>query len=66
MPVIQVDMWRGRDENQKAALVAALTREMSRTCGCRDEDVTIIIRESERSDWADGGHLASSADYALG
>ena len=58
MPVIRVEMYKGRTVEQKRALVKELTGGFVRTCGSTPEQVTIIITDVEKSDWAAAGVLA--------
>jgi 4-oxalocrotonate tautomerase len=57
MPLIQVDMFEGRSDEQVQAYVQALTDTTCRLLGCTPEDVTIIFRDVPRSRWATGGAL---------
>jgi 4-oxalocrotonate tautomerase len=59
MPMITVDMFPGRTEEQKRALVHELTEAMVRTCDVNREGVWVVLREVPRENWAVGGTLAS-------
>lgn len=57
MPLIQIDMFEGRTDQQVRELVEALT---AATCGvleCKAEHVSIIVRDVSPSRWATGGAL---------
>lgn len=59
MPMITVEMYPGRTQEQKAALVREVTDAFVRTCGGRTEGVWVVLREVERGSWGIGGRLAS-------
>ncbi|MBS0365747.1 MAG: tautomerase family protein [Proteobacteria bacterium] len=60
MPLIQVDMFKGRSEEQIREFVAAITLTTCRVLGCSAGDVSIIVRDIPRSRWATGGVLATA------
>ena len=55
MPLIQVSIGTGRDENQLRALVTELTDATVRAIGARREAVTVIVTQVEGTHWANGG-----------
>jgi len=57
MPLIQVDMFEGRTDDQIQEYVQALTDSTCRLLGCIPEDVNIIVRDVPRSRWSTGGTL---------
>lgn len=57
MPIIRVEMFKGRSVDQKRALARALTRAMVDTVGARAEAVEVLITDVDKSDWAFGGEL---------
>ena len=57
MPIIQVEMLKGRTLEQKRALVEKLTQAVVETTNCPREVVKIIIREMEFENYAQGGVL---------
>lgn len=59
MPLIRVEMFPGRTEEQKGALVAELTDAFLRTCGGDRSGLWVIIDEVSRDNWAVGGRLRS-------
>ena len=59
MPWITVQLLAGRTVEQKKELVAALTRETSRVCGCSTDAVQIVIEDVQMDNWGIGGILAS-------
>ena len=59
MPVIRVEMFKGRTIDQKRALVKALTDSFVNTCGGKPEGLQIIITDVDMQDWGSGGELCS-------
>ena len=58
MPVITVEMWDGRNSDQKTALVEGITNTFVKI-GVPAEAVHIIINDVPKHNWATGGKLAS-------
>lgn len=61
MPVIRVEMFKGRTPEQKQAMVREVTDAFVRTAGGTPESVHIVITDVEKSDWAVAGKLASNS-----
>lgn len=59
MPVIRVEMFKGRTREQKRELVRALTDTYIRVLGGKPEGVTIILAEVDKEDWAVAGGLVA-------
>jgi len=59
MPIIRIEMLRGRSADQKARLAEAITRAMTEIAQARPEDTNIVFQEIETTDWAVGGRLLS-------
>jgi len=59
MPMIRVEMFKGRTQEQKRALVKEVTDAFLRTCGGTPESVQIVIVDVEKSDWGAAGVLHS-------
>ncbi len=59
MPILQVELLKGRTTEQKRAMAEKVTQALVETVNCKQEDVKIIIREMEREDYASGGVLMS-------
>ena len=62
MPIVTVELAR-RDtpatREQKKALAEGITELMQRVLGKRRESVTVLLRELDADDWAEGGVLVS-------
>jgi 4-oxalocrotonate tautomerase len=59
MPMIKVELLKGRTISQKREFAEIVTREASRILECAPEVVDIVFQEVERHDWAKGGKLES-------
>jgi 4-oxalocrotonate tautomerase len=57
MPVIRVEMFKGRTREQKRALARELTDSFVKVCGGKPESVTILIQDVDKEDWAVAGAL---------
>jgi len=57
MPIIQVEMLKGRTVDQKRAMVEKVTQAVSETVNCPTDAVKIIIREMDLENFAQGGVL---------
>ncbi|MFH2027544.1 MAG: 2-hydroxymuconate tautomerase [Nanoarchaeota archaeon] len=58
MPVINVQMWSGRTDEQKAEIIKGIT-EVFEKQGVPKEHTTVIINEVEKSNWGLKGEQAS-------
>lgn len=59
MPIIRVELLKGRSVEQKREFAELVTREAARILKCSPEVVDIVFQDVERHDWATGGTLAS-------
>lgn len=59
MPIVQVEMFKGRTVEQKRAMVEKVTDALVETVNCDREAVKIIIREMEKENYSSGGQLHS-------
>jgi 4-oxalocrotonate tautomerase len=57
MPIIQVEMLKGRTLEQKRALAEKVTQAVVETANCPRDAVKIIIREMEFENYSQGGVL---------
>ena len=58
MPVVIVEMWEGRTEEQKGTLVRGICKAFE-DIGVKPERLNIVIHESPKSNWGIGSELAS-------
>ena len=60
MPLIRVEMFSGRTNEQKKVLVKELTDSFIKSCGGNREAVDVIITDIEQKNWGKAGELYSS------
>ena len=58
MPVVRIEMLKGRTREQKQELINVFTAETARIARCAIGDVQVIITEVDVAHWAVGGVLA--------
>lgn len=58
MPVITVQMWSGRTQEQKEAIAEAITKAMVEIAGNTREKVNVIFQNIDQENWAIGGSLS--------
>ena len=59
MPMIKVELLKGRSIEQKREFAEVVTRETARILKCSPDVVEIIFVDVEKHDWALGGRLNS-------
>jgi 4-oxalocrotonate tautomerase len=59
MPVIKVDMFKGRSVEKKRALAKVLTEGYVQVCGGKPQSVWIVFEDVDKSNWSIGGDLCS-------
>ena len=57
MPIIRVEMFKGRTREQKRTMVKALTDAMVESTGAKREAVWIVVSDVDKEDWGFGGEL---------
>jgi 4-oxalocrotonate tautomerase len=64
MPIVQVQMLRGRSAAQKRRLIAELTRVTAEVAEVSPERVNVVILEVEAESWGRGGEPLSDEPVA--
>lgn len=59
MPIVTVKMLEGRSEDQKRALVEKVTAAVSETVNAPKENISIVIEEMHKSNYAVAGVRAA-------
>jgi len=59
MPIVRVEMWPGRTQEQKAELARAITDAVVSIARTTPEDTIVIFQDVARENWAKGGVMAS-------
>ena len=57
MPIIHVEMLKGRSKEQKQKLAQSLTMSFVEACGGNKDKINVIITEVDAENWATGGTL---------
>jgi len=60
MPVINIDMYKGRPVEKKRQLAKAITDAFVTIVGFKTRSCTIIFNEKEKENWAIAGELQSN------
>lgn len=55
MPVISVDMVKGKTKKQKSDLIKGFTKTACEVIGCEPSRVTVILREITKDSWGKNG-----------
>ena len=61
MPIVRVEMWPGRTQEQKQELAKAITDSIVRIAKTTPEATIVIFKDVKKEDWAQGGVLSSEA-----
>lgn len=59
MPVVTVQLLRGKTKEQKAGVAKAITEALREHMGIAPTSTTVVFQEVERTDWATEGVLMS-------
>ncbi len=59
MPIIRVEMFSGRNADQKRALVKNLTEAFVDAAGGTPESVHVVLVDVDKDNWGSGGELCS-------
>ena len=59
MPIVKVEMWPGRTQEQKAELARAITEAVVNIARTTPEETIVIFQDVARENWAKGGVMAS-------
>ena len=62
MPLVEISMFTGRDDETKERMIREVTEAVVRTSGAPPEAVTVILRDVPRTDWARAGTPYSKMD----
>jgi 4-oxalocrotonate tautomerase len=57
MPMVRIEMFEGRSDEQKGRLAEAITSAFVETCGGTPQGVQIVFTDVKPSNWATGGKL---------
>ena len=57
MPIVQIDLFKGRTLEEKRTLVEKVTKAIVDSLACPKEAVSIIMRDMETDNYANSGKL---------
>ncbi|MFH1587502.1 MAG: 4-oxalocrotonate tautomerase family protein [Candidatus Diapherotrites archaeon] len=66
MPVVKIDMWEGRSEEDKEKMIKAIYRALEESLGIPKEWTTVIINDVPKSNWGLNGEQASKMKFEKG
>jgi len=58
MPIVQIELFEGRTLDQKRSLAEKVTQAIVESTGAAPENVSIIIRDMSKENYAKAGKLA--------
>ena len=58
MPIIRIELLKGRSIGQKREFADVVTRDTARILKCSPDVVDIVFSETEPENWANGGFRA--------
>ena len=62
MPIIRIEMFEGRDRDQKRKIMSEVTDGFCRATGASPESVYVILTDVSQGEWARGGIAFADRD----
>ena len=62
MPIIRVEMFEGRDRDQKRKIISEVTDGFCSATGASPESVNVIITDVSQNEWGRGGIAFADRD----
>jgi 4-oxalocrotonate tautomerase len=59
MPIIRIELLKGRSIEQKREFAEVVTRETARILKCSPEVIDIVFCDTDTENWATGGRVAA-------
>ena len=59
MPIVKVEMWPGRTQEQKAELAKAITDAVVNIARTTPDETIVIFQDVAKENWAKAGKMAS-------
>ena len=63
MPIIKIDLWAGRNDDEKRELIQSVSKAVADTLGIPIEHVQVIINEVPKENWGIKGEQASRMKF---
>ena len=55
MPIVNIDLWAGRDSKIKETLIKNITKTVCDTINCPPEAIIVVIRDIPKENWGQAG-----------
>ncbi len=62
MPIIRIEMFEGRDRDQKRKIISEVTDGFCRATGASPDSVNVIITDVSKKEWGRGGIAFADRD----
>ena len=62
MPIIRVEMFEGRDRDQKRKIISEVTNGFCRATGASPVSVNVILTDVSQDEWGRGGIAFADRD----
>ena len=62
MPIVTIEMWKGKTEQEKEKLIKNVTKTIAESLNIKEEWVHVIIHEPPKENWGIGGKQASKME----
>ena len=62
MPIIRVEMFEGRDRDQKRKIISEVTNGFCLATGASPESVNVILTDVSQDEWGRGGIAFADRD----
>ena len=59
MPIVRIDLWKGRTKDQKKKLIKEVANAVVSSIGCPPEAIHTVITEVDKENWGIGGEQCS-------
>lgn len=59
MPLVKIEMWKGRTVEQKEAMIKQVTDAVCKSIGCPKDAVWVVISDVDKENWGINGEQCS-------
>lgn len=63
MPIIKIDLWAGRNDDEKRELIKSVSNAVAETLGIPIEHVQVVINDVPKENWGIKGDQASRMKF---
>ena len=61
MPLVKIDMWKGRTVEQKEKMIQSVTKAVCDSVGCPKEAVWVVLTDVDKENWGISGEQMGKA-----